>query len=456
MSSRVLSLSEFYYMYVYKTYGSYCRFWYIDEICRYLEKCVTGEVKNLLINIPPRCFKTTIVSRVFPAWYMSILPECESILTSATSGLAVDNCSAVRRILAEDWVRRLPYNTCKIDPNKDTQGYFRTTKNGSVYAAGLGGTITGFGAGKARDKFGGCIIIDDPLKAADARSSTMLKNCVDYYTGVLKSRRNNVESTPMIVIMQRLSSEDLSGWLLKNESNKWTHLVLPAIDTQGNVLNSMTLSKEELDLLKVTDPYTYYAQYQQEPTVINGNIIHEDWWRYYKDKPRMDIGYTFITADTAFKSRESADESVLQVWHADMSGLYLIDALYGRWEFPMLLQNMKEIYGIYANYVRDIYVEDRASGTSLIQSMQQSGLPCTAWLPKDYGMISGSKLERVIDSTAIIYRGDVKLPQGEEFTRVLVEQSAQFSRDMTHKHDDHVDAMTMAVSIYKDMLGISC
>lgn len=451
---KIMHLNEFYYNYVYHMYGKYFRFPYIDAICYALEKCVTGEYKNLLINIPPRCFKTTIVSRVFPAWYMCMIPECETILTSATGTLANDNCMAIRRLLQESWVKNLPYNTCEIDPRKDTQNYFRTTKNGSIYSAGLGGTITGFGAGKAREQFGGCIIIDDPLKAADARSSTMLRNNVEYYTGVLKSRRNNVESTPMICIMQRLAPTDLSGYLLANERKYWHHLVLPAIDNNGNVLNPITLSRDELDLLKNTDPYTYYAQYQQQPQVVNGNIIHEDWWKYYNlvEQPQdLSTGYTYITADTAFKATESSDESVLQVWHANTHGLYLVDALYGRWEFPELMNNMHILYDTYARYIRDIYVEDKASGQSLIQTLRMNRLPVIPWTPKDYGF-SNDKVGRVIDSTAIIYKGKVFLPENQEFTRMLVEQSTQFNREMTQLHDDHVDAMTMAVSIYKSML----
>lgn len=434
-------------------YGKYFRFPYIDRICSCLEKCVTGEIKNLLINIPPRCFKTTIVSRVFPAWYMCMMPECETILTSATGTLAGDNCMAIRRLLQESWVQSLPYNKCKIDPRKDTQNYFRTLQNGSIYSAGLGGTITGFGAGKARDIFGGCIIIDDPLKASDARSSTMLRNNVEYYTGVLKSRRNNVKSTPMICIMQRLAPTDLSGWLLENEGDSWYHLVLPAIDTQGNVLNPLTLSRDELDILRDTDPWTYYAQYQQAPRVVSGNIIHEDWWKYFDLQEKvLDLsqGYCFITADTAFKAKESSDESVIQLWYGNIHGLYLVDALYGRWEFPELLSNMHILYNTYARYVKDIYIEDKASGQSLIQTMLREGLPVQAWLPKDYD-VGSDKVSRVMASVLPIYQGKVHLPMNQEFTRALVEQSTQFNRDMTQLHDDHVDAMTMAVIVYKSM-----
>ncbi len=451
-----LSLQQFYALWCIKSGRIYQDFPYIKAICDALEMCVAGALpngaKNLLINIAPRTFKTSIVSRCFPAWCLSIAPECEFILTSATSGLSVDNSLAVRQIFNEQWVKNLPYNHTRFDI-KDTQNYFRTIQGGAVYAQGLGGTITGFGAGKARDMFGGAIIIDDPLKASEAHSQLILQRCVDYYNGVLKSRRNNVKSTPIILIMQRLHRDDLTGWILNNEPDAWYHLVLPAINDNNEIINPLTMSHEELDRLKQVDPYTFYSQYQQQPITASGGIIKAEWWtRYEPNDIKLEMGYNFITADTAFKTHKNNDESVLQLWHADNSGLYLVDGLYGKWEFPELTSTMKMFYDKYSKLCKEVFVEDKASGTPLVQTLLMQGIPCTAWNPSNFGF-SDDKVGRVNDSAMLIYTGKVKLPSTpSDFVEKLVEQSLLFQRDMSHLHDDHVDAMTMAVSVYKSMI----
>lgn len=451
-----LTLFEFYKFYCLKNGFKFKNMRYVEEICNALTACVFGRLpvgkKNLLINIAPRTFKTSIVSRCFPAWCFTLMPECEFILTSATGRLAFDNCINVRKILDEEWVQGLPSFEVEFD-SVDTQQYFKTVQGGAVYAQGLGGTITGFGAGKARDFFGGAIIIDDPLKASDARSSLTLQRCIEYYTGTLKSRRNNVNSTPIIVIMQRLHVDDLSGWLLKNEPEDWHQIVFKGLGDNGEVLNPLTMSRQELETLRIVDPFTYYAQYQQEPITASGGIIKKEWWKeYVPETIKLDLGFNFITADTAFKSHDENDQSVIQFWHAENSGLYLVDGVAGRWEFPDLISQLKSFYSRHSNYCREVFVEDKASGTPLVQTLQMQGLPVTGWQPKDFDF-SEDKVGRVNDSAMLIYSGKVLLPStGGAFATELKEQSLLFQRDMTHKHDDHVDSMTMAVSVYKSMI----
>lgn len=454
-----------FYEYYFTTMGvEFQGFPYVEKICDALENFICGNhtKKNLVITICPRTFKTWIVSRVFPAWYMSqIYPDAETILTSATDRLAVDNAMAVNRILSQDFIKKI--SKCTITDEKNTQSYFLTGQGGSVYAAGMGGTITGFGAGKTREEFGGAVIIDDPLKAADAKSPTMVKNCIEYYTGVLKSRRNNVNTTPIILIMQRLNQNDLAGWVLKNEPDDWEHISFPAIDDEGNILNPLTMNLRELLNLKEVDPFTFYSQYQQTPIAPGGNLIKQEWWVVYgeDDAPTPYEGYIFITADTAFKSHDDSDASVIQIWQACKSGLYLLDGVYGRWEFPELLRNASIVWEFWrAKGAREFFVEDKASGTPLVQSLQLAGVPASGWSPQEYDF-SEDKVGRVRDSAFFVHGGNVKLPAGDVYAgghylkdcaAMLMEESLAFQADMSHPHDDHVDAFTMAVSIYKSML----
>ena len=443
---------------------------YERDLCDILEACVLGDLpghkKNLIVTIPPRHFKTTFCSQLFPAWcFAEVSPDCEFILTSATATLAVDNAISVYRTITEPWYQELYPDVQISKVERDLQNKFRTTATGSVYATGLGGTITGYGAGKVRDGFGGAIIIDDPLKADDARSKTQREKCIKYYLETLKSRRNNAAHTPFILVMQRLHVEDLVGWIMANEPDDWYLMSFPAIK-DGQLLNPVTTTRKELERLKIVSPSTYYAQYEQSPIVPGGNLLKAEWWQIYDPATTKIRGLRFCTADTAYKEHEDNDQSVIQCWEATQEGLYFIDSMFGRWEFPKLLKNAIMFYNVMGK-PREFWVEDKASGTPLAQTMVAQGLPARAWQPKAFDF-PDDKVSRVQESTWLVHGGKVFLPKGNTPVRIdadrvlyltpgaaaLVEEAAQFTPDMSHSHDDHVDAFTMAISLYKDAAGI--
>lgn len=441
---------------------------YMHTLCEALEDCVCGRLpngaKNLLVTVPPRHYKTTFVSQYFPSWcHAEVAPDCEFILTSATAGLATDNAMAVNRIETARWYQELYTDTRISSRDRDLQGHFRTTAGGSIYATGLEGTITGYGAGKVRSGFGGAIIIDDPLKAGDAKSSVKRESCVRYYLDVLKSRRNNVHNTPFIVVAQRLHIDDLPGWLMKNEPNDWHVVNFAAVGQDRKLLNPVTTSLEELDQLKVVAPDVFYAQYQQQPIVPGGNIIKARWWTTYDPTVEKVAGARWITADTAYKATKTADQSVLQCWEATKDKLYFIDSMYGRWDFPTLLKNAELFQNIMK--AREFWVEDKASGTPLAQTLEDLRLPAQAWNPHKFSF-PDDKVGRMMEASWFVHGGRVALPIGNVPVRVdedtvvhltpgaaaLVEEAALFARDMSHAHDDHCDTFTMAVSLYKDAL----
>lgn len=449
---------------------------YMERLSDCLEMAVFGALPNgacnLMVSIPPRHYKTTIASQIFPVWcWAEVAPDCEFITTSSTDALVVNNAMASRRLVSEKWVQD-QYPHLRISKTEtDSRHYFNTTAGGHLYASGLGGQITGFGAGKTRNGFGGAIIIDDPLKAIEAHSATMREKVVQYYTGTLKSRRNQAATTPIILIMQRLHTDDLVGWIMKNEPDKWHLVSFPAINDQGQLLNPITTSLDELNTLKETDPGTYYAQYQQTPIIEGGNIIKLNWWRFYNPAERIKPGLIFITADTAFKEGSANDASVLRAWLGNHDGLYCLDAVYGRWEFPRLLQEAKDFWAKWlAKGAREFWIEDKASGTPLVQTLLDYGVPAWGWDPKKFNF-PDNKVARMRASSPAIHGGKVLLPLAaapsaenrvmvddsievypEMHAKVLMEEAAAFAEDMSHTHDDHCDTMTMAVSIWQDNL----
>lgn len=450
--------------------GVKCKsFDYITELCSALEDLVLqdlpGGKKNLLINMPPRHFKTTIVSQLFPAWCLSeVAEDCEFLLTSYSAELATENSVAIKRQLSSSWHEVLYPNVRVSATEKDLQKMFKTTSGGSVYATGLGGTITGFGAGKSRRDFSGAIIIDDPLKAGEERSATKTKNCINYYNNVLKSRRNSA-NVPIVLVMQRLGIKDLTNWILQNEPEDWHIISFPAIDADGRLLNPEQVTLEQLNKLKEVSPETFYAQYQQTPIAAVSLIIKPEWFKDYLPTELKQTTTRFITADTAFEEGDSNDNSVMQCWQINPEGLYLVDAVWGKWDFPTLVQRAKDFYVRNAS-PKEIWIESKASGTSLVQTLQQEGLPAFKWKPSDFNF-PADKVGRMQASAWNVYNGEVFVPQGSiavyagdrKFFKLtqagvaLLEEILSFTQSGSGEHDDHCDAFTMAVSLYKDYKG---
>jgi predicted phage terminase large subunit-like protein len=244
-------------------------------ICDALTRVFNGECKRLIINVPPRYSKTEIAVINFMAWALGKCPDAEFIHTSYSGRLAANNAWQARELVASDHFRAIfPETTLRSDSSARDE--WRTTANGCVYAVGAGGTITGYGAGKHRPGFGGCIIIDDPHKADEARSDVMRGNVLEWFQNTLESRKNSPE-TPIILIMQRLHEQDLSGWLLDGgNGEEWEHICLPALQPDGSSLWPEKHTVEDLRRMETAAPYTFSGQYQQRPSPAEGGIFKPD------------------------------------------------------------------------------------------------------------------------------------------------------------------------------------
>ncbi|RPD86282.1 terminase [Neisseria weixii] len=242
-------------------------------ICDKLEAVYRGECKRLIINIPPRYSKTEIAVVNFIAWALGKNPDSEFIHASYSATLAVNNSSQIRALVQhEEYQRIFP----KMRLAGESKAHWTTTAGGVMYATGAGGTITGFGAGKHRAGFGGAIIIDDAHKADEARSDTMRQNVIDWFQNTVESRKNSPE-TPIIVIMQRLHEDDLSGWLLGGgNGEKWECLKLEAIQPDGTALWPEKHDIETLRQMERASPYVFAGQYMQRPAPLDGGLFKPD------------------------------------------------------------------------------------------------------------------------------------------------------------------------------------
>jgi predicted phage terminase large subunit-like protein len=335
----------------------------------------------------------------------------------------------------------------------------------------MGCGITGFGAGKLREAFGGCIIIDDPLKAQDYRSPAARESAMAYINATLKSRRNRKDTptTPMVLIMQRLHPQDPAGQLLQQERDQWTVVKIPAINELGESIWPGRIGLEELAMMKDVDPDTYWAQYMQEPSTSKTTIFKPEWWRYWRDRREMEKSITLkiITADTAFEEKTSADWSVFQCWgFVSGAGMVLLDQIRGQWGYPDLTKAVKLFWekhsssrpkelGYSVTPATELWIENKASGISIIQTLRSVGIPARKWEPKD--KTPKDKVGRAKHSTMPLAAGRIYIPDpkmlGFEWVDRFVNEATCFAADGGALNDDQVDAYTEASSIWQERGG---
>jgi predicted phage terminase large subunit-like protein len=251
------------------------------RIAEALTRVVRGDVKRLIINMPPRFGKTELAVKMFIAWCMANSQGAKFIHLSYSDDLALDNSSAVRDVIKSPEFQRFFPTSLRAD--SDSKKKWWLEKGGGLYATSTGGPITGFGAGAMGrfrsgtgspcDAFPGALIIDDPIKPDDAFSDTMRDRINRRFNNTFMSRLNS-QDTPIIIIMQRLHENDMTGYLLNGGSGEeWEHLCLTAITDEGDSLWPEKLDIGTLRQMEKADPYTFAGQYMQTPSPLTGGLF---------------------------------------------------------------------------------------------------------------------------------------------------------------------------------------
>lgn len=430
--------------------------WHHERIVDSLMSVYRGEVKNLLINMPPGGTKTELAVIHFMAWCFARSPYCRFLHLSGSGELASLNSATTKEIIEIEeyqalWPRVVRRDTrAKNRWNLDVCG--RTA--GGVYATSTGGQVTGFRAGYIRPGFSGAIIIDDPLKADDLWSKAKREAANRKLTGTIRSRRASSEHTPIILIMQRLHDDDPSGHALAGGfAAEFEHLEIKGVQNEETPDEcSYWEEKESLASmleLKERDPYTYSAQIQQRPTPPGGAMIKTDWVQYYRVLPENMHTLIFVM-DTALKTAERNDYSVLSLWGFDGLNVYLLDVLRGKWEAPDLLTEAARFLGKHRPRrpsplrIRGALIEDKASGTGLIQSLRRDA--ALRDIPIIAVQRGTDKVSRVNDVLPFIRAGRLFVPESAPWQAAYLGEMAAFSPAMTHKHDDQVDVTVDALN----------
>ena len=436
--------------------------WVHREICETLEQFLQdvrdGKSPRLMISMPPRSGKSELVSRKFPAYAFGVDPNLQIIATSYGADMAQRFNRDVQRVIDNDLYHAVFPETSlnKANVRSTSKGaYIRTSDlfeivghTGSYRSCGVGGGITGMGAD--------ILIIDDPVKdRKSANSATVRQSIYEWYTSTAYTRLS--PGGGVIVMCTRWHVDDLLGLLLKEEQNggdKWKVINYPAIAEHdephrkaGEALHPERYPIESLLKIKgAVGSADWASLYQGRPTVLGGNIIKSGWFKRYKQLP--ELKYRLVDADTALKTKEANDFSVFGCGGLGKEGnLYITDWRRGKWEAPDLKRNAIDFWikqlAMKNGVCRDFCVEDKASGTGLIQEIKRGTPP----IPIRGIERDTDKLTRLQDVLGYIEAGRVYIPENAPWVSDFIAECEAFRGDMKHAHDDQVDVLVDLITL---------
>ena len=395
-----------------------------------------GELKRLIVNMPPRHTKSEFASIYFPSWMMGLQPKLKIMQTTHTADLSINFGRKVRNLMDTEEYKRI-FSDVNLAADSKSAGKWQTAKGGEYFAAGVGGAIAGRGAD--------VLIIDDPQSEQDALSMNLLDSCYEWYTSGPRQRLQ--PGGAIVIVMTRWSTMDLTGRLLNRQTetnaDQWEVIELPAIfEDTDEVLWPEFWKKEELESVKASIPVTKWnAQYQQNPTSEEGAIIKRDWWNIWDDDDPPPCDYIIQSYDTAFSKKETADYSAITTWGVFTPGegkgdaIILLDAQKGRWDFPELKIVAQDQYNQYRPDM--VLIEAQASGTPLTHELRAMGIPVVNYRPSR----GNDKMTRVHAVSPVFEAGMVWAPD-RVFADEVIEECAAFP---FAPNDDYVDTTTQAI-----------
>lgn len=447
---------------------------------KYARPTTAHPVHNLMVNMPPRHSKSTYATQLFPAYYLARNPSRFSMTASYNSQLATDFGRTQRQYLQHPDTA-LAFPDFALAKDSRAQDVFRTTEGGAAFNLGMGATTSGRPAT--------LLSIDDPIKSRiEAESATQRQKTWDYYTSALNTRlQPEVNGQPpiQVVCYTRWHPDDLGSRIMQTEDwaeGRWIHITFPAIieeeadferpvselpSSDSRYISNKNLSSaepelrtykpiiqralwpqrfplDELQRKQRLNPRDFAALYMQQPRIEGGNLIKQNWWRHYNTanfSPEHDLTQLIVVMDTAFKKHEGADPSVIMTLGLSHSGdIYIVDIIKGRWDFPELKSRAIHVNNKWRGRgLRSLYIEDKASGQSLIQELRrQSGVSVIAH------KVVNDKVARVHAITPLIESGRVYLPEKSPWYDEFIEETLQFP---SGTHDDQVDCLSMGLDI---------
>jgi predicted phage terminase large subunit-like protein len=412
--------------------------WHFEAVTHTLSEVASGEVRRLIITLPPRNLKSLCASVALPAWFLGRNPSERVVVVSYSDVLARSHANDFRRVVNHP-IYQASFPAMRLE--RDTDREITTTKRGKRIATSIDGTLTGLG--------GNLIIIDDPLKLGDAMSEAVRTRVIEWYRSTLLSRADDKKAARIVLVMQRVHQDDLAGYLL--DQGGFEVLNLPAIAQRNETYflgDGRTYDRQKGELLhpahepapvlaelkRGMGPIAFSAQYQQSPIPPGGTIIKRKWLTPYDDIRQQSGDRIIMSWDIALSEQETGDYSACVVLLRRKEVFYILEVIRGRYPFDTLKRKVMEVKRRYDSGT--LLIEDSPISRGLIQSLKEQSINVTVYKPDT------DKRARVIAQTDRFAGGSVRFPRRaawlEDFTAELLA--------FPGRHDDQVDALTQGLA----------
>jgi hypothetical protein len=443
--------------------------WHLEAIAEHLQAVTRGEIRRLVINVPPRTSKSSMVSVCFPAWTWAQSeygplsgPHVQFLFASYAQSLSIRDSIKTRRLIESPYYQNYWGRSMKIVSDQNTKVRFDNDKGGYRLATSVDGALTGEG--------GSIIVVDDPHNANEVESDLVRQGTLDWWDQSMSTRLNDPKTGAYIVIMQRLHESDLTGHVLSKDRGEWTHLCLPMrfepdrqcitkwfVDdrTEGELLVEDRFGEAEVASLEAAlGPFAAAGQLQQRPRPKGGGIIKRDWWVLWDETVSGAEGlpktvfppfeYVIASLDTAYTTRQENDYSAMTVWGVwtDRNGnrrIMLVHAWQERLEFPKLV--LKVIKESNTFKIDKLLIESKAAGISVAQELR-THFARESWGIQLVDPGRGDKVARAYAIQHLFSEGMIYAPDFE-WAEMVISQTEAFPKA---KHDDLVDSMTQALT----------
>lgn len=425
--------------------------WHIDCICEHLEAVTHGDIRRLLITIPPRHTKSLLVSVFWPSWEWITDPALRWLFASYAESLAIRDNVKSRRLIQSAWYQT-NWPHVKLEEDQNEKRKYETSAGGHRIAVGVGGSATGEGGDR--------LVVDDPHNVRDIESEVTRQTVLDWHDQVWSTRANDPKKTARVIIMQRSHCDDLAGHVL--EQGGWEHLSIPAEfegdkrktcigwrdprTTEGELLWPQRFGPDQIAEQKVTlGSFGFAGQFQQSPVPRGGSIWKSEWFRHYR---RADLPQKFdsviLSFDCSFKNTKSSDYVAGQMWGKRGGLFYLLEQVHGRMNFPETM-NAIHLMRDHSRYpIYEILIEEAANGTGIIDMLKlgHAGIPGISGI---IGIKATTSKEARASAVAPLFEsGSVLLPMPDE-SPWIGDCMLEFVTFPSARHDDRVDSASQAL-----------
>ena len=419
------------------------RNWHLQAVAAKLSQVASGDIRRLIITIPPRNLKSLYASVCLPAWFLGHHPNERVIVASYSDALSRHHANDFRQLVRHP-IYQATFPAMRL--KRETDREITTTEQGKRITTSIDGTLTGLG--------GNLIIIDDPLKPGDAMSEPVRSRVIEWYRSTVLSRGDDKNKTRIVVVMQRVHQQDLVGYLL--EQGGFEHLNLPAIAQRTEIFDlgagrSYTRQKGELlhpehesvevlrELKRNMGSIAFSAQYQQSPIPPGGTIIKRKWLRTYDEVHYQPGDRIIMSWDIALSEAETGDYSACVVLLARAEVFFILEVVRGRFPFEQLKRKVMEVKEHYGS-AATLLIEDSPISRGLIQSLRERSINVTTYKPDT------DKESRAIGQTDLFEGGSVRLPERADWLEDFTAELLAFPG----RHDDQVDALTQGLAWGRD------